>query len=204
MTLADLPAALPQELSGAILTAGMALGCKNAELGLDGHPREGRHWGSADKRAVWSWEKDWVRDMSTLTPFSFFQVLNRQQEPCFLSELLLYKERLFESQNHGAASKPSWLCFSQASRDTPWHTTGWCGTSESPALHRASAAPYGHKSMSHLLLWPQESPSSLQWGGTWRMFPVISSKSKIEDLQAAPSRQNQSKAKICGLSSLLT
>lgn len=34
-----------------------------------------------------------MRDMSTLTPFSFFQLLNRQQEPHFLSELFLYKER---------------------------------------------------------------------------------------------------------------
>lgn len=31
--------------------------------------------------------------MRMLTPFSFFQALIRQQEPCFLSELLLYKER---------------------------------------------------------------------------------------------------------------
>lgn len=51
MTLADLPAALPQELSrGAVLTAGMALSHKQVELGLDAHPEEGRHWGSAEKK----------------------------------------------------------------------------------------------------------------------------------------------------------
>lgn len=37
--------------------------------------------------------KGLVRDMSTLTPFSFFQALDRQQKPHFLGELLLYKER---------------------------------------------------------------------------------------------------------------
>lgn len=58
MTLADLPAALPQELSRAVLTAGTALSCKQTELGLDAHPSEGRHWGRAEKRAVWSWGKD--------------------------------------------------------------------------------------------------------------------------------------------------
>lgn len=157
--------------------------------------------------------KGLVRDMSTSTPFSFFQALNRQQEPCFLSKLLLYKERgclrarILELP---PALHPAGCAFPR--HQGTCHGTPWAGAAlvqpagaglESPALHRASAAPYGHKSMSHLLLGPQESPSSLQCGGTWRMLPVVSSKSKTEDLQVAPGRQNQSKPRPNGSNSLL-
>lgn len=49
--------------------------------------------GGAEKKGCLELGKGLVRDVRVLTPFSFFQALIRQQEPCFLSELLLYKER---------------------------------------------------------------------------------------------------------------
>lgn len=103
----------------------------------------------------------------------------------FLSELLLYKERsclrarILELP---PARHPAGLCFSQASRDTHAHQGLVCILRKPCPAHFA-AAPYGHQSMSQLLLWPQES--------IWRMLPVANSKSRTEDLQAASSRQNQ-------------
>ena len=164
----------------------MALSCKQGELRFGCSSLRGQATGVVLRKGPFESRRIGKRETSRLRPFSLFQALDRQWEPCFLWDLLQWQvERLFESLNPSAASSPSscQLRSPRASRATLQHTAGWRGTSEAPAPRRASATLHTDlpppasvlgKLLSSPARWHLEDVTSSQQQG-WNWGPATSS-----------------------------